>query len=495
MRKYILTFIVMCGVAIAGTASASLWSFFQEQGQPLPSVEERADKYSEVSDAKYKGTYEQNLIFEDYLREMDEEMLGSTLPVAGMTYTLAGSGITASATSITVSSLTIPQTGYKLLDANFSDTFYITLEPGSTKRQEIASCTTVTQNANGSATLSGCSRGLLPYTPFTASTTYDFPHAGGTQLIFSDPPQLFNEYPAKSNDETITGTWDFSDNLPTAPTSTPTSVDQLVTLFQMNQATSTGGTDATETTKGIGEFATQAEMALGTATGSTGANLFLFSKYASSTGGKATTTIPITNTSGKLNANFGGSASSIATLDSNTLVVQNPANATTTPTAGKIPINSSKLPWLPASPVTNTIPYYTGSAWGNVSTTVSSTYLRNSTSGILEFGAIGDVFNFTPLRTENTVYTNTSTGSRLISITVQANISTAGAVGQSIVYVSATSTPSTPVAETYLYVNDSGNDIAAIIDNTMTFIVPPNYYYRAVDEQNTSIKYWVEYSL
>src|SRR3990167_5604437 len=114
------------------------------------------------------------------------ELGGITNPVAGTTYTLAGSGISGSATSIILTSLTIPQTGYELLDADFSDTFYITIEPGSRTRQEIVSCTTVVQNAAGTATLSGCSRGLSPITPFTASSTLQFAHAGGTQVIFSD---------------------------------------------------------------------------------------------------------------------------------------------------------------------------------------------------------------------------------------------------------------------------------------------------------------------
>lgn len=129
------------------------------------------------------------------------------LPIAGQTYTLAGAGISSSETSITLTSLTIPQIGYKIQDSDVSDTFYVTIEPGSRSRQEIVSCTTVTQNADDTATLSGCSRGLSPITPYTASSTLQFSHAGGSTVIFSDPPQLFNQTTFKDNDETITGTW------------------------------------------------------------------------------------------------------------------------------------------------------------------------------------------------------------------------------------------------------------------------------------------------
>lgn len=128
-------------------------------------------------------------------------------PIAGQTYTLAGSGISSSDTSFTLTSFTITQTGYRIQDSDMSQIFYVTFEPGSRSRQEIASCTTVTQNADGTATISGCTRGLLPIAPYTASTSLQFPHSGGSTVIFSDPPQLFNQAAFKDNDETITGNW------------------------------------------------------------------------------------------------------------------------------------------------------------------------------------------------------------------------------------------------------------------------------------------------
>jgi len=151
----------------------------------------------------------------------EEIILGSTKNIGGQTYTVAGSGVSSSATSITLTSLTIPQTGYKIQDSDLSTTFYVTLEPGSRSRQEFASCTTVTQNADGTATLSGCVRGLLPFSPYTTSADYAFSHSGGTSLIFSDPPQLFEQYGALANDEEITGAWTI--------TTAPTAADSLAT--------------------------------------------------------------------------------------------------------------------------------------------------------------------------------------------------------------------------------------------------------------------------
>jgi LysM repeat protein len=298
----------------------------------------------------------QELETEGYVSK-DDPQLGSTLPVAGVTYSLAGSGVTASATSITLTSLTIPQTGYELQDSDFSSTFYVTFEPGNTKRQEIASCTTVVQNADNSATLSGCTRGLLPFSPYTASSTYRFPHAGGTQLIFSDPPQLFNEYPAKGNNELITGQWQFTTR-PTSTTSTPTDQAQLVTLYDLQQATSTGGSNNSETIKGVCELSTSAEAALGTTLGSTGARLCLPGSLATSSPQVVGTYVVITSSTGKISSDFGGTTSSVATLDASTLVVQNPANATSTPTANKIPIanaSSTLDNWITA---TTSFPFF-----------------------------------------------------------------------------------------------------------------------------------------
>lgn len=293
-------------------------------------------------------------------------------PVAGFNYYLAGSGVTGSNSSFTLQSLTIPQTGYLLQDSDFSATFYVTLEPGNSKKQEIAACTTVVQNANGTATLSSCSRGLLPFSPYTASTTYSFAHAGGTTVIFSDPPQLFNEYGAKANNETITGQWGFT-QLPTSTTSTPTDPQQLVTLYQLQQATSTGGINAATTVKGVVQLGTLTNIGNGTVTGTTGAFLVPYIADLAGTGGTAYV-IPHADFRGKLDNSFGGVSTSLATLNSSTLVVENPANATSTPTA-------SKIPFADASSTVNTWVNY-GALFGdgsdgNVTVSVSTTLTRD----------------------------------------------------------------------------------------------------------------------
>lgn len=201
------------------------------------------------------------------------EQLGSDIKLfAGFPYYLAGTGISSSGTSFTLTSFTISQNGQKIQDSDLESTFYFTLEPGNRTRQEIIGCTTVTQNANNTATISGCSRGLSPIQPYTASTTLQFAHAGGSVAILSDPPQLFDDL------------YDYVNTLGLGSTSVA----------------------ATELQQGYVELATQAEMAASTETGGTGSKLVLQSRYATSTYNSATAAnrVVVTKNNGKIDSNF-----------------------------------------------------------------------------------------------------------------------------------------------------------------------------------------------
>lgn len=256
--------------------------------------------------------------------------LGATNQVAGGTYTIAGGGVAPADASFTLQSFTIQQTGQPIVTGNLSSIFYMTIEPGNRTKQEIVGCTTVVQNSSGSATISGCSRGLSPISPYTASTTLAFGHAGGSQVILSDPPQVFNQYPAKDNNETITGTWTttggFVDTASTTFTG-PVTLNASTTINAGAYSTfngtttfsnglliasaydctvgsintqvcgkayidgqvSAGAANANLTTKGIVQEATITQINAKTDTGSTGAKLFMTpqdfhnSNFASST--------------------------------------------------------------------------------------------------------------------------------------------------------------------------------------------------------------------
>jgi hypothetical protein len=179
--------------------------------------------------------------------------VGATLPIAGQTYTLAGSGISSAATSIILTSFTIPQSGYKIQDSDMSSIFYLTVEPGNRTKQEIVSCTTVTQNGNNTATLSGCSRGLLPISPYTASTTYAFPHGGGTSVVFSNPPQFYTQYAALDMPETITGQYTFSTS-PIVPIVNSASTTNAASIGYVNNVAISGGASSSATVYGFSKL-------------------------------------------------------------------------------------------------------------------------------------------------------------------------------------------------------------------------------------------------
>lgn len=215
----------------------------------------------------------------------------TTVLVGGTTYNLSGSGVSSSATSITLASLTLPQNGYKIQDSDLSATFYLTLEPGNRTRQEFVSCTTVVQNAAGTATLSGCTRGLSPVTPFTASSTLQFAHAGGAQVIFSDPPQLFNDFYALGNVATSTNILVFSSTTPPrldfvgvqANGTYIATTSEFASIAYVNAISVAGASNGTESVKGIWEGATALEQASSTILGGTGAGLLMQAQYATDT--------------------------------------------------------------------------------------------------------------------------------------------------------------------------------------------------------------------
>lgn len=154
--------------------------------------------------------------------------LGAFNPSGGGTYRLQSS-IGVSNTSIRLSSFKEPISNipYTMTYLN-SAIGYGTLDPQSPTRSEFVSFTGITQNSDGTATLTGVTRGLSRSFPYTASTTLAVPHPAQSIFILSDSPQLFTEYAVKQNDETVTGSWSFP--YPTASTSPATRGFVLATL-------------------------------------------------------------------------------------------------------------------------------------------------------------------------------------------------------------------------------------------------------------------------
>ncbi len=237
--------------------------------------------------------------------------------VGGQVYYISGGGISGTGASIGLTSFTIPQTGQKLAMTDFGTTIYGTIEPGNRTRQEFVSCTGLTQNSDGSATLTTCSRGISPIYPYTASTTLGFSHGGGATFIVSNSPAFYNNLVSKANSSTITGQFTFaSTSLPQVATNTTDAqlvtngTNTLATLNYVNNVSIAGANNFTESVKGIGEGATALEQASSTILGSTGAGLFSQARYATDTPqsscavgytAKGASCVPVANLLGVLN--------------------------------------------------------------------------------------------------------------------------------------------------------------------------------------------------
>lgn len=120
--------------------------------------------------------------------------------IQGVKYKLAGSGITATATTIILQSFKLPD-GTNITTDMIGGTSYMTLEPGSDGKIESISFTTVTQNADGTATLTGVIRGLQFVFPYTQDTDLRKAHAGGTIAILSNSAAFYNEFVSKDAPE------------------------------------------------------------------------------------------------------------------------------------------------------------------------------------------------------------------------------------------------------------------------------------------------------
>lgn len=170
-------------------------------------------------------------------------------PFGAQTYNL-GTSIGSTDTTILLSSFLEPVTNipYTMVLLN-TDIVYATIAPKTTS-SEFISFTGITQNVNGSATLTGVTRGLAKKYPFTTDAAYKLPHSGQTQFIISDVPQVFQEYVSVENDVTIDGIKTFTTS-PTIPTATVTDIHEAASIEYVNNIALAGAPDASTTVKGV----------------------------------------------------------------------------------------------------------------------------------------------------------------------------------------------------------------------------------------------------
>lgn len=308
--------------------------------------------------------------------------------VGGKLYFLSGSGVSASQTTIGLTTLTIAGGTQKLTMTDFGALGCGTVEPGHATRQEFVSFTGVTQNSDGTATLTGVSRGLAPIPPYTASTTQQKAHAGGSQFVISNsPPCFYENYLNLTTVSTSTNILIFSSTTPPrldqpGAQSTGTHISTTSEFATVAYVNATGAgviVNSTETIKGSVELATQLQMASSTLTDTTGASLGLYTKYSTSSPYTTGLLIPITRNDGKLSPlfiattssdvyNFGGAMSFNGT---NMFTASTTYTATTTFNGSSVTNNAL---------IINNLPYSFPSTRA-----ASSTVLNENGSGVLSW--------------------------------------------------------------------------------------------------------------
>ena len=239
---------------------------------------------------------EQNVTrLEEHMTRLESqvETFGNFNPGAGGTYRLKSS-IGTTNTSILLSSFKEPVSDLPITMTSLnSDIGYGTIDPQSSSRKEFVSFTGVTQNSDGSATLTGVTRGLSFFSPFTASSTLRQSHPGQSIFILSDSPQVFEEYAPRRDTARITGDWTvngqqtYSSTTPPAydfnPNFSSFATTTFASLGYVNDTATSGAPDASETVKGLVELSTQSEAASSTSAGGTSARLALPASIATST--------------------------------------------------------------------------------------------------------------------------------------------------------------------------------------------------------------------
>lgn len=224
----------------------------------------------------------------------DSLKAGAFNPTSAGTYRLQNS-ITNTQSTIPLSSFTEPgsNTPYTMTYLN-SDIEYGTISPDTANPvPEFVSFTGITQNTNGSATLTGVTRGLSRTpgnTGCVASTTLSRGWASQTSFILSNSACFYGEFATKRNAQTINGLWTFSSTSPPKLDYDPTSAQwalfsssSLVTYHLLQTTSFSGTTDASFTAKGIVQVASSTVAASSTRLGTSGALNVLAASYATDT--------------------------------------------------------------------------------------------------------------------------------------------------------------------------------------------------------------------
>lgn len=289
-------------------------------------------------------------------------------PVQVQKTQLSASGIGISDVTIGLTSLRLPDGSTAVTMANFGNIGYGTLEPATSKEEQI-SFTGITQNANGSATLTGVTRGLRFVYPYDSVSANRLTHAGGSTFVISNTSAFYyNQFVLKNSDGTIASVLTFASTSPPVydASLTQTNPLALVSVGQLNATAFQGSATATQNILGLVSLATLTQQAAGTASTSLGNPLVLQSKNANATyDGSKSNQVVVTGNANQIDSNYIATSSNYTWTGGHTFVNSTTTNATTTSLSVSGSLRLNGVSYRPPQAIVASSTFLTTDASGN----------------------------------------------------------------------------------------------------------------------------------
>ena len=180
-------------------------------------------------------------------------------PLQAQAFTLAGAGSSITDQTLILSSMKTID-GVSITMSDIGSVGYFTIEPGNGAQEEAGTFTGITQNGNGTATLTGVKHQLFEY-PYTQTAGLTKSHAGGTSLVLSNTAGFYESISGKANDETIAGIWTFTaPNYPRMDSAAvpPVTDVEFATKKYVDDTAIAGSPKATDSVYGISKLSVAA---------------------------------------------------------------------------------------------------------------------------------------------------------------------------------------------------------------------------------------------
>jgi hypothetical protein len=334
---------------------------------------------------------------------------------------------------------------------------YGRIDPDSASISESITFSGITANSDGTYTLTGVKSALAKY-PYTQTSGLKRSHSINAIFRLTNTAAFYDGFANKENGEIIEGIWTYNQfPIVSSSTALPTNNGQLATKYYVDTVGAGGFTSANvSTTRGLYATGSSPEKVGINASSTTGMTFDSSGKLYQAIGNALTYT---------------GNAIAVST---STIVSQ---IATSTPTANAIPMAT----------VSGTIPV----TWMATST-ISGQILRSTSTGSF-WDDIGSSVVTTTGHSLGVVYTNNSTRTKLVIVSVTFNISGGGDQNlTSVASIHSSSLATTTVASIGARANNVTTN-AFTITPSMTFIVPRGFDYTVVG--GSSLVSWSEMEL